>query len=104
MTLESRISSLEVRVDGLEDSIRRMRTRIEGPPREESLSGRVHKLENDASAARAAAAAIRGAEMLREQHDDRSFSRKERLLALALALVIVICTVATTVVVFSGRG
>lgn len=56
---------------------------IAGPPRQESLRGRLHRLETADAAAKAATAALEAARAVQS----RTFSRREKIVGMLLALV-----------------
>lgn len=91
--LGERLAAVEQRVEDLRSDIRVVQRTIEGPPREESIRGRLHKLESNDIAAQAATAALETARTLR----DRSLSRSEKIVVALFTGVITICTVVTTV-------
>jgi len=86
--MEARGARLEQRVTNHGREIDALRLRIDGPPRNESLSGRIHSLENDRAAANAAHAALQVAEEIRRDRDDRRWTRGDKILATIVALVI----------------
>lgn len=91
--LGERLAAVEQRVEDLRSDIRVMQRTIEGPPREESIRGRLHKLESSDVAAQAASAALETARSIR----DRALSRSEKIIVACFTGVITICTVVTTV-------
>ena len=96
--MEERISKLEVRTDDLEEDMREVKRIIDGPPRPDSLRGRLHALESDRAAARAAEAAVSAALAIRESTSERVFGKREKLIALALAVVVVFLQLASFIV------
>lgn len=83
--LGERVAALEARADSHEADLRELYRDIHGPPRDESIRGRLHILENDTAAARAAHAALETAQALRDTQGTRSFSRFEKTLGLIFA-------------------
>lgn len=94
-----RLRALETLVIGLQADMRDLTVLIEGPPREDSLRGRLHRLESNEAAAHAAAAALEAARAMREH----AFSRGQKLIALVFAVVTTGCTVLTTIAVLSNH-
>lgn len=93
--LGERLAALEAQFAALRDTVtqdhrrlgeelRRLRIQLEGPPRDESLRGRLHKLEQAEHAAKAATAALEAAREIRDAAGERRFSRRER--------VVIVCT------------
>ena len=89
---------LETRADNMQEEIRELVVQLEGPPRGDSLRGRVHKLENDHAAANAAAAAVEAAKLM----EGRSVSWKLRLIVAAGGLIVVVCTIVSTIIALRG--
>lgn len=90
-----RLRALETLVVGLQADMVELSRVIEGPPREDSLRGRLHRLESNEAAAHAAAAALEAARALR----DHTFSRGQKLIALMFGLVTTSCAVITVITV-----
>jgi len=58
---------------------------IQGPPRDESIRGRLHRLEDSEATAKAANAALTAAKAMYEQSTEKRFSRREKLVGLVFA-------------------
>jgi hypothetical protein len=86
--LAAQLARLDQRVTGHGEEIDALRLRIDGPPRNDSLSGRIHSLENDRAAANAAHAALKVAEEIRKEREDRRWTRGDKILASVVALII----------------
>lgn len=81
-----RLVRLEEGQKDMKDDLRAIRTQIEGPPREDSLRGRLHKLEGSEAAAKAAEAALKAVTAMRLQAGDRRFSRRDKLVTAAVGV------------------
>lgn len=85
--MTERVEILTARVTDEGATIRQMlaelRHQLEGPPRGDSIRGRLHVLENDTAAARAATAALEAARAVQAG----AFTRKERIVVAVLALI-----------------
>ena len=103
MEMNERVARLEERVSGLAHDVSELHEVIHGPPYERSLRGRVHELETDRAAAKAAQAAVEAAKLVHAQASERRFTKKEKLIALAFTFAIAVCTIVTTVVVVSAN-
>lgn len=88
--MEQRITRLETRTDDLEEDMREVKRVIDGPPRNDSIRGRLHILESDRAAATAAEAAVTAALAIRESAKERTFGKREKVIALTLASVVVV--------------
>lgn len=62
---------------------------VQGPPRDESIRGRLHHLESSQVAASAAEAALIVAKQLRDDRSHRAWTKTEKLLALAISVMAV---------------
>lgn len=78
-----RVARLEAEVRGLREAVTTLHVRIEGPPRKDSISGRMHTLESSEAAAKAAEAALVAAHAVSSQ----SFSRRQKIAGLVLGLL-----------------
>lgn len=101
--LGERVATLEARYEALEADVRQILRDIHGPPREESLRGRIHILENDTAAAKAAHAALETAQAIREEQNQQTFTKREKVAALFIALVVAVTAIATLVVTVSSH-
>lgn len=63
--LGERLARLEEQMSELRDDVRAIDRVLNGPPRDDSFRGRLHKLETSDAAARAAEAAIKAATVMR---------------------------------------
>lgn len=70
-----RIVRVEEQLRNLQGDVEALDRQISGPPREESIRGRLHKLENADAAARAATAALAAAKAVQRQ----GWSQRERV-------------------------
>ena len=91
--LGERVAALEVQQRALTEDLRDLERVVLGPPKETSLHGRIHAVENDSVAAKAAQAALATAEVVRAQQNTQQFSRREKLAALGIAAVVALCAV-----------
>ena len=85
-----RLVRLEEGQKDMKEDLTAIRAQIEGPPREESLRGRVHRLESSDAAARAAQAAIIAAKGIQDRAGDRRFSRREKTVAATVGVALVL--------------
>lgn len=81
--LGERLAALETEVKGMRDDLIVIERRINGPPRSESLSGRVHALESSDAAAKAATAALDAVKVMRRD----GWSAFQKALVTGAALV-----------------
>ena len=70
----------------VKDDLRDLSAAIHGPPRDGSIRGRVHKLENDHLAADAAATALSAAREIRENR----WTAGQQRLAVLLAVIVAV--------------
>lgn len=96
--LGERVAALEAQQKALAEDLRDLVQVVLGPPKESSLHGRIHAVENDSVAAKAAQAALATAEVVRAQQNTQQFSRREKLTALGIAAVVAICAVLSLIV------
>jgi len=89
-----RLAVLEERLKDVQTDVRDLVVVIQGPPREESIRGRLHRLESADAAANAAAAALATA---RELHA-RALTRMQKIVLASMAVIGTVCTVITTIV------
>lgn len=89
---EERVSKIEQKVTETNTQLHEARrdiqdilVTIQGPPRTESIRGRIHRLENSEAAAKAAQAALEAVQAVREDTTDRRLSRAEKKLGLLIA-------------------
>ena len=81
MTIESRLAVCEQRIKEAEEDIRMLHIMLEGPPRDESVRGRLHRLEANNAAANAATAAVEAVKLVKQQ----KFTRGEKLIGLVIS-------------------
>lgn len=81
--LGERMAALETEVRGMRDDLIVIERSINGPPRSESLRGRIHALESSDAAANAAAAALEAVKVMRRD----GWSAFQKLLVTGAALV-----------------
>lgn len=96
--IEARVELRELRAD-----IAEIKMALEGPPRDQSIRGRLHVLETSDAAAKAAEAALATARALHAERGDRGFSRKERIAAAATGLGLLVCSIVTTFYVVASN-
>jgi hypothetical protein len=87
------VAALEAQFKTLDEDHRELYRFVHGPPREESIRGRLHILESDTVAAKAAHAALEAAQMLRQTQQVQQFTRVEKLVGLSFAAVVAATTV-----------
>lgn len=75
MNPDERLARLEEQMKGMREDMAELRRSLEGPPRDESIRGRLHVLETNDAAAVAARAALEAARAAQGQ----SWTRKERV-------------------------
>lgn len=83
--VETRSDVKEARAD-----IHEILVTIQGPPREESLRGRLHRVEDNQSAAKAAEAALTAAKSFYERSSEKRFSKWEKLAGLLIAFALLL--------------
>lgn len=102
MTIDDRLRRVEERTVRIEEQLssfakdhRAILVTLQGPPRADSIRGRLHKLEDDRAAASAAESALAAARLINEQSRernersrDRRFSRREKVAGLAAAIAL----------------
>lgn len=88
--LEERTARVEQRVTNHGEELDSLKQRLDGPPREDSLSGRIHRLESDAVAATAAKAALEEVRKLRTEQSDRQWSRGDKIAATLIGVAIAV--------------
>lgn len=95
MTPDERLARLETLYADLREDVNQITTTIEGPPgnRNESIRGRLHKLETDEIAAQAAQAALATVRELR----DRRLTTTEKRAAIFFGAVLALGSVITSV-------
>lgn len=72
------------------DDLANLHADVHGPPWDRSVRGRLHELETDKTAAKAAEAALIAAKEVRDDRSNRAWTKKEKKAALALASAAVI--------------
>ena len=82
---EARLAVLEQRVLSAEADIRDLWVAIQGPPRDDSIRGRLHVLEQAEAAANAATAAVEAVKLVGRQR----FTRGEKLFGIFVSLALV---------------
>lgn len=104
MDIDTRLKNLDEgqaeilrRLDDMQEDIRNTVVEIGGvpeelgrDPRRRSIRVRLHEIENDRSAARAAAAAVSAAQQLQDSVSRDRFTRREKLAGLFFAGVIAV--------------
>jgi hypothetical protein len=93
----ARLAVCEQRIKEAEEDIRMLHQAMEGPPRDQSIRGRLHMLENSNAAALAGQAAVNAARMLTNQRKDRKFSRGETIFGVVFGAPIAASAVLTLV-------
>lgn len=83
MTLDERIAVLETRLQGLAKDVQAMHQEIHGPPRNESIRGRLHYLEDSERAVKLAQATLETAKSVQA----RTWSRRRQLVVFSVGLV-----------------
>lgn len=78
----ARLAVCEQRITEAEEDIRKVYTILEGPPRDESIRGRLHLLETSQAAAHAATAAVEAVKLVSRQR----FTRGEKLIGLVFSV------------------
>lgn len=81
--LGERMAALETEVKGMREDLAVIERSINGPPRDESIRGRLHLLETSDAAAKAATAAIEAVKVMRRD----SWSSFQKALVTGAALV-----------------
>lgn len=99
-----RLARLEVNMSDLKQDVAQILVQIQGPPREDSLRGRIHKVESSTAAAKAAEAALTIARDIHAQNNERRLGTGTKLVAAGCALLTVLCTVTTTVLLVAQTG
>lgn len=99
MTPDERFAHIEGRLVRLEEDMRDVAIALNGPPRAESVRGRLHLLESSELGAKAAEAALG---MARELHD-RRLTKWEKLAAIGFGFIFACSSVVTTVIVVAQQ-
>ena len=89
----ARLAVVEQRIKEAEEDIRMFRQQLDGPPRDESIRGRLHMLETSDNAAKAAAAAVEAVKLVNRQR----FTRGEKLVTLAFSFCVLLLQTLTFV-------
>lgn len=63
---------------------------IQGPPRDDSIRGRLHKLEDSEATAKAANAALTAAKAMYEHSSDKRFSKREKIGGVLVATALLV--------------
>lgn len=79
-----RIAALEATLVGILSDVAELQRELAGPPRQDSIRGRLHRLESSDAAAKAAEAALVAARAVQGQ----TFSRRQKIAGLVLALIV----------------
>lgn len=82
-----RVRALEVQMIAVNADVAELFVQVQGPPRNESIRGRLHTLESSQAAASAAEAALIVAKQLRDERSHRAWTIKEKALTLVLAVL-----------------
>ena len=82
----ARLAVLERRIQDAEDDIRNIWVNIQGPPRDDSLRGRLHILEQNNAAANAATAAVEAVKLVQRQR----FTRGEKVFGLLMSIAFLV--------------
>lgn len=98
--VQEKLVRLEERVREVRDDVKEVIAKMDGPPFERSLRGRLHKLETDRVAAELAKQVLATAEEARALSSDRVFTHRQILVGLAFAGVVTLCSLTTLVLVF----
>lgn len=92
-----RLVRLEEGQEDLKDDVRAIRVQMEGPPRDESIRGRLHKIETSEATANAAKAALAAAEasrkqaqVMRQQASENRFTKREKVTGLLLGACLLV--------------
>jgi len=95
--LEDRIGKVEqevvaTRVEVLEarKDISELVVVIQGPPRDDSIRGRLHRLEDSEATAKAAEAALTMAKTVRDQQGERTFTKREKTAGVLIAAAVLL--------------
>jgi len=83
-----RMARAEQQIEDVKGDVSDIRREIFGPPRDDSVKGRLHVLENDRVAASAAEAALTVAKELRDDRSHRAWSTREKVAALVLSAIL----------------
>lgn len=94
--IETRGEVREARAD-----IQELTVLISGPPRDDSLRGRLHKLEDSEATAKAAEAALTAAKAMYERRGETLFTRRQTIAVLVFTFVMAACALATLAVTLS---
>ncbi len=94
--LRERVARLEVMLGETNADVAQLHAAVHGPPRIESVRGRLHLLENNNAAANAATAAIDAMKMMQEQTVTRRFTRAQIVIGLLFAGLVAGCSITST--------
>lgn len=93
--LEDRMGKVEQEVVATRVEVREARRDIsevlvviQGPPRDESIRGRLHRLEDSEATAKAAEAALTMAKTVRDQSSEKRFTKREKAAGLFIAAAV----------------
>lgn len=100
----ARIAVCEQRISEAEEDIRKVYTLLEGPPRDESIRGRLHVLETSQAAAKAATAAVEAVKLVQSTQATRRFSRAEKLAALTISVCFLALQTVSLIYVIGSYG
>ena len=89
---------LEERVRVLAEDLAELAALVNGP-----IRARMHKLENDSTAAKTATAAIEATRLMRDQMNERRFSRAEKVLGLGFGFVLAISSVISSALLIASH-
>ena len=95
--LEDRMGKVEQEVVATRVEVREARidigelvTSIQGPPRDDSIRGRLHRLEDSEATAKAAEAALTMAKTVHAQQGERTFTRREKVAGVFIAACVLL--------------
>jgi hypothetical protein len=95
--IRERLARVEVMIAAANADIAMLHADIHGPPRDSSVRGRLHVLEQGNAAANAAAAAVEAVKLVQQQTSLRRFSRTEKFLGLLFAAMLTGCSLTSTI-------
>ena len=85
---EERLVRVEEKVNVLHDDLLEVKLAINGPPREESVRGRLHRLESNEAAAKAAEAALTAARALHDERSEKKFTKLDKVIGGLIAFAV----------------
>ena len=104
MTADERLAVCEQRIKDAEKDIAALFVMMQGPPRDESVRGRLHMLEQNNAAANAATAAVEAVKLVQSSAANQRFSRGEKLVGLAFTCAFLILQTITLVYLTQGHS